>query len=63
MVLWVVIYSFLPANNFFSSTASFVDEVEVLFSNVTFWVTVVFSALVALGEWSECQRRVDLIPP
>ncbi|KAF9223068.1 phospholipid-translocating P-type ATPase [Gyrodon lividus] len=49
MVLWVVIYSFLPANNFFSSTASFVDEVEVLFSNVTFWVTVVFSVLVALA--------------
>ncbi|KAH7890567.1 hypothetical protein F5I97DRAFT_1798880 [Phlebopus sp. FC_14] len=49
MILWVVIYSFLPANNFFSSTASFVDEVEVLFSNVTFWATVLFSVLVALA--------------
>lgn len=51
MLLWVVIYSFLPANNFFSSTGSFVDEVEVLFSNVTFWATVVFSVMVALGRW------------
>jgi phospholipid-translocating ATPase len=52
MLLWVVIYSYLPASdNFFSATDSFVDEVEVLFSNVTFWSTVVFSVMVALGEW------------
>ena len=50
MLLWVVIYSYLPANNIFSSTGSFVDEVEILFTNVTFWVTVVFSVLVALGK-------------
>lgn len=50
MLLWIVIYSYLPANNFFSTTGSFVYEVEVLFSNVTFWATVVFSVLVALGK-------------
>ncbi|KAI9573070.1 hypothetical protein HD554DRAFT_2058642 [Boletus coccyginus] len=49
MLLWIVIYSYLPANNFFSITGSFVYEVEVLFSNVTFWATVVFSVLVALA--------------
>ncbi|KAG8221446.1 hypothetical protein J3R82DRAFT_1642 [Butyriboletus roseoflavus] len=49
MLLWVVIYSYFPANNFFSTTGSFVDEVEVLFSNVTFWATVVFSVMVALA--------------
>ncbi|KAH7907450.1 hypothetical protein BJ138DRAFT_1160138 [Hygrophoropsis aurantiaca] len=49
MLLWIVIYSYLPPDNFFSSTASFVDEVEVLFSNVIFWATVIFSVLVALG--------------
>lgn len=58
MLLWVVIYSYLPANNFFSSTGSFVDEVEVLFSNVTFWATVVFSVLVALGKWN-IEVRLD----
>lgn len=51
MLLWVVIYSYLPASdNFFSATDSFVNEVEILFSNVTFWSTVVFSVLVALGK-------------
>jgi phospholipid-translocating ATPase len=51
MVLWIVIYSFVPAgSSFFSSTNGFVDEVSVLFSNVTFWTTVVFSVMVALGE-------------
>lgn len=50
MLLWVVIYSYLPANNFISSTGSFVDEMTVLFSNVTFWATVVFSVMVALGK-------------
>ncbi|KAF8132618.1 hypothetical protein EV363DRAFT_1216395 [Boletus edulis] len=49
MLLWIVIYSYLPANNFFSSTGSFVYEVEILFSNITFWTTVVFSILVALA--------------
>ena len=58
MLLWVVIYSYLPANNFFSTTASFVDEVEVLFSNVTFWATVVFSVFVALGTWN-IEARLD----
>lgn len=50
MLLWVVIYSYLPPNNFFSNTDSFVYEVEVLFSNITFWATVIFSVMVALGK-------------
>ncbi|KAG0701867.1 hypothetical protein DFH29DRAFT_924776 [Suillus ampliporus] len=49
MILWIVIYSFLPVNTFFSSTDGFVNEVEILFSNVIFWTTVVFSVLVALA--------------
>jgi hypothetical protein len=49
MMLWIVIYSLLPVNTF-SNTDGFIDEVEILFSNVTFWTTVVFSILVALGE-------------
>ncbi|KAH9913379.1 phospholipid-translocating P-type ATPase [Amylocystis lapponica] len=42
MLLWIVIYSF------FEST-DFVDEVVVLFGEVTFWTTVVFSVVVALA--------------
>lgn len=50
MILWVVIYSYLQPNNFFTSTGMFVNEVEILFSNLMFWSTVVFSVLVALGK-------------
>lgn len=49
MILWIVIYSFLPVNTFFSNTDGFINEVDILFSNVTFWTTVVFSILVALA--------------
>jgi len=42
MLLWIVIYSF-----FFSS--DFIDEVQILFGELTFWTTVLFSAAVALG--------------
>lgn len=51
LLLWLVIYSYLPANNFFSTTGAFIEEVQVLFSNITFWATVVFSVIVALGEY------------
>ncbi|KAG1731761.1 hypothetical protein EDB19DRAFT_1736425 [Suillus lakei] len=49
MILWIVIYSFIPVNTFFSNMDGFINEVEILFSNVTFWTTVVFSVLVALA--------------
>lgn len=49
MILWIVIYSFFPVNTFFSNTDGFIDEVEILFPNVTFWATIVFSVLVALA--------------
>ncbi|KIJ08019.1 hypothetical protein PAXINDRAFT_158245 [Paxillus involutus ATCC 200175] len=45
LITWIVV---IGSTLMMVLTASFVDEVEVLFSNVTFWVTVVFSALVAL---------------
>jgi phospholipid-translocating ATPase len=43
MVAWIVIYSFFPATDF-------VDEVQVLFGEVTFWATVVVSVFIALGQ-------------
>lgn len=49
MILWVVIYSYFPPDNFFTTTGAFVDEVEILFSNLVFWGCVVFSVLVALA--------------
>lgn len=42
MVLWIVVYSFFPSNDFN-------QEVVILFGEVTFWVTVVISVAVALG--------------
>ena len=57
MILWVVIYSYLPPNNFFTSTGMFVNEVEILFGNLMFWSTVVFSILVALGEALALSQR------
>jgi phospholipid-translocating ATPase len=43
MMLWIVVYSF-----FFSS--NFIDEVVILFGELTFWTTVIFAATVALSE-------------
>jgi phospholipid-translocating ATPase len=43
MLLWVVIYSFIPSSDFD-------DEVIILFGELTFWTTVVFSVFVALGQ-------------
>ncbi|KAF9042681.1 phospholipid-translocating P-type ATPase [Rhodocollybia butyracea] len=42
MMLWIVIYSF-----FFS--ADFINEVVILFGELTFWTTMIFSATVALA--------------
>ncbi|GLB40906.1 putative cation transport ATPase (P-type) (TC 3.A.3) family. Type IV subfamily protein [Lyophyllum shimeji] len=42
MMLWIVVYSFFL-------TSDFVDEVIILFGNVTFWTTVFLSAAVALA--------------
>ena len=44
MLLWILIYSF------FMST-DFVDEVLILFGGVQFWVTVLITALLALGTY------------
>ena len=42
MLIWVVIYSFLPS-------VDFRNEVAILFGELTFWATVVFAVFVALG--------------
>jgi phospholipid-translocating ATPase len=43
MLLWIVVYSFFQSSDFN-------EEVVVLFGELTFWTTVVFSVLVALSE-------------
>jgi len=43
MLLWIVIFSFFQSSDF-------VDEVVVLYGNITFWSTVLLSATVALGK-------------
>lgn len=48
MCLWVVVYSFF-------TSISFNREVEVLFSTVGFWTTVVFAIILALGK--DCLSR------
>ncbi|KII85635.1 hypothetical protein PLICRDRAFT_115926 [Plicaturopsis crispa FD-325 SS-3] len=42
MVAWIIIYSFFPSSDF-------VDEVTVLFGEMTFWATVVVSVFIALA--------------
>jgi len=44
MLLWILIYSFFMS-------ADFVDEVLILFGGVQFWVTVLITALLALGMY------------
>lgn len=51
MLTWIVVYSFLPS-------ADFVDEVVILFGNITFWSTVFFSVLVALGTLFRIERSL-----
>ncbi|KAJ8082391.1 phospholipid transporting ATPase [Marasmius tenuissimus] len=48
MLLWIVVYSF-----FFSS--DFIDEVTILFGELTFWTTVVFATAVALAPRFLCK--------
>lgn len=43
MVLWITVYSFFD-------TPNFNDEVVVLFGEISFWATVLFSVVVALGK-------------
>ena len=45
MLLWIVIYSFFLSSDF-------IDEVVILFGELTFWTTVVFTVTVALSESS-----------
>lgn len=44
MILWIVIYSFFPSNDFEL-------EFTVLFGEVTFWATVLVSVSIALGSY------------
>ncbi|KAL1740994.1 hypothetical protein HDZ31DRAFT_46374 [Schizophyllum fasciatum] len=41
MLLWILVYSFFMSNDF-------IDEVIILFGELTFWTTVVFAVTVAL---------------
>lgn len=41
MLLWIVIYSFFE-------TVDFIDEVVILFGNVTFWATVIIAVFICL---------------
>lgn len=43
MLVWIVIYSFFESSDF-------VDEVIVLCTNTTFWLTVLASVVIALGK-------------
>ena len=43
MLLWIVIYSFFLSSDF-------IDEVVILFGELTFWTTVVFTVTVALSK-------------
>lgn len=45
MMLWITIFSFFPS-------ADFVNEVIILFGELTFWTTVLFAAGVALGQFN-----------
>ena len=45
MLLWIVIYSFFLSSDF-------IDEVVILFGELTFWTTVVFTVTVALSKSS-----------
>jgi phospholipid-translocating ATPase len=45
MLLWIVVYSFFPSSDF-------VDEVVVLFGELTFWTTVVITVFICLGKSS-----------
>jgi hypothetical protein len=46
IIVWIMIYSFLPW-----PTSDMPDEVVILFGNLQFWTTVLLTVLVALGEW------------
>ena len=50
MVLWILIYSFFE-------TPNFNDEVIILFSEVSFWATVIVSVVIALGMHSSVMVR------
>jgi phospholipid-translocating ATPase len=41
MVIWIIVYSFIP-------NTDFVNETVVLFGELTFWVTVVLTSAIAL---------------
>ena len=50
MVLWILIYSFFE-------TPNFNDEVIILFSEVSFWATVIASVVIALGTYSNTRVK------
>ncbi len=52
MVLWIVIYSFFPSNDF-------VDEIVVLCGSSLFWMTVGICVLIALGTFLDAVAQFE----
>lgn len=52
MVVWIVVYSFFE-------TPNFNDEVIILYSEVSFWATVIASVVIALGTYGAPHEATD----
>jgi len=44
MMLWIVVFSFFPSDNF-------VGEVTILFGTIYFWASVLLAATICLGAF------------
>ena len=55
MLAWIAIYSLFES-------IDFVDEVVILFGELTFWTAVLVSVVIALGEYAEAMHMLVLIP-
>ena len=53
MLLWILVYSFFPTQDFYY-------EVEILYSSIIFWATVLLCVATALRMWSRPSRCVHL---
>ena len=56
MLLWILVYSFFPTHDFYY-------EVEILYSSIVFWATVLLCVATALRMWSRPSRCVHLRSP
>ena len=57
MLAWIAIYSLFES-------VDFVDEVVILFGDITFWTSVILSVVIALGKLAfQVQGWAELTPP